>query len=363
MTRDRYIQFVLFSLHSFQDIPKGLSDEDWIWIYNESVRQSIVGITYQGVRLKLCSTNPPKELEAKWKEQYDKIEAANKVITKACCELSYYFKMYGFDNAILKGLSKAILYPNPMARTPGDIDIWLDGGKKKVLGFIEKNGIIGQEGYHHFHTTAEIVGYPEIPLEIHFRPSSGSFSPFKNRIIQKVLEEELHEIEYYKIKDGNIYTPSKLFAVVSELIHIRRHFVGGGIGLRHMLDLYMLLKQCPLAHRKYLVKRLGLLSFTGAVSYVMCECMGMDNAKYFPIPSNEKSGKKLWNEIFLGGNFGRYAPRQEHGFFVRGMLREYRTLRLFSLCPSEFIWWEIQLWSLFVRTIPKRIMKRSWSLR
>ncbi len=362
MTRERFIQFVLSSIHATNRVTEEISKEEWIWFYNESVRQAIVGITYEGVK-RIENPNIPKELEEKWEEEWDKIVTANKVITRVCCELTEYFKRSGFRTVILKGMSKAILYDNPEVRTPGDIDIWVDGGKLKVLEFLEEKGMIGEPSYHHFHTTAEIIGYPEVLLEIHYRPSSGSFNPFKNRIIQEYLETEINDSQVYKVKDGYFNTPSKLFAVVSELIHVRRHFVGGGIGLRHILDLYMLISLCPLSDKGSLLKRLGLLCFTGALSYVLCECMGMYNTKYFPIPSNVDSGRKLWDEIFHGGNFGRYAPRQEHGFFVRGMLREWRTLRLFNVCPSEFFWWEIKLWGLFLRTIPQRIKKRSWSLR
>ena len=36
----------------------------------------------------------------------------------------------GFANCILKGQGNALLYPDPYMRTPGDIDIYLEGGRK-----------------------------------------------------------------------------------------------------------------------------------------------------------------------------------------------------------------------------------------
>ena len=44
----------------------------------------------------------------------------------------------GFPNCILKGQGNALMYPDPYARVPGDIDIWLDGGREKILDFTTK---------------------------------------------------------------------------------------------------------------------------------------------------------------------------------------------------------------------------------
>ena len=359
--RKRFVRFVLFSL-GIGNAPDGITKEEWIWFYNESVRQAILGLTYEGIRINRTQ-GLPKELSEKWSGEREKIVSANRIIIDACIGLTEFFCKAGYRSVILKGASKAILYPNPEARTPGDIDIWLEGGKGKVMDFIDRQGMIGKPSYHHFHTTAEIIGYPELLMEIHYRPSSGCFNPIKNRIIQRFLESEIQDSKLHKTEKGHFNTPSELFAVIAELIHVRRHFVAGGIGLRHMLDLYMLLIQYPLTYRGKLLKRLGLLRFTGAVSYVMCECLGLENKEYFPIPSDKRSGKKLWDEIFLGGNFGRYAPRQEHGFFVRCAMREWRTLRLLRVDPSEFGWWELHLWWAFTKTLPERIRKRKLSLR
>ena len=47
------------------------------------------------------------------------------------------FENEGFANCILKGQGNALLYPDHYMRTPGDIDIYLAGGRKRVMQYIK----------------------------------------------------------------------------------------------------------------------------------------------------------------------------------------------------------------------------------
>ena len=33
-----------------------------------------------------------------------------------------------------KGQGNALMYPNPYSRTPGDIDVWLNASRERIMG-------------------------------------------------------------------------------------------------------------------------------------------------------------------------------------------------------------------------------------
>ena len=41
-----------------------------------------------------------------------------------------------YQTAILKGQANARLYPDKHARQPGDVDIWVEGGRERVLALL-----------------------------------------------------------------------------------------------------------------------------------------------------------------------------------------------------------------------------------
>lgn len=356
----RFGQFIQFSLGTKEVPPPDISEKEWEWFFNESVRQAIGGITFEGVK-KLCpELMPDQKLFLHWKAHSIKVKHANEVMMKVAVSLTEFFEEHGFKTRILKGLTNNMLYPNPFSRTPGDIDIWVGGGKEKVLDFIRENGLEGTVSYHHFHTDGSFVGFPDVPVEIHFRPSSGNYNPRTNKKIQKFLEAEISFVGEEELPTGGkIYFTSPFFKAVMELSHIQRHFVSGGIGLRHILDYALLLYSYPVANLDTKdLKELGLYDMAQALSYVFRELLDFDCG----IKPNSKTGKLLLRDIFESGNFGRYATSKDDTLITRWTKREIRSIRLARVAPSEFIWGELTIWGNIIKTIPTRIKNRRLSL-
>ena len=72
----------------------------------------------------------------------------------------------GFAWCILKGQGNALLYPDPYMRTPGDIDIYLSGGRRKIMKYVDQVCSNRVMRYHH-------VDFPvmKTAIEVHFTPS------------------------------------------------------------------------------------------------------------------------------------------------------------------------------------------------
>ena len=146
------------------------------------------------------------------------------------------FENEGFANCILKGQGNALLYPNPYMRTPGDIDIYLSGGRRKIMKYVDQVCPNLVMRYHH-------VDFPvmKTAIEVHFTPSY-MFCPIHNRRMQRWFEEVMGEQCNHRVSlpdgYGEIHVPQVSFNVIYILSHLYRHIFTEGIGLRQLLDYY-----------------------------------------------------------------------------------------------------------------------------
>lgn len=135
------------------------------------------------------------------------------------------FENEGFSNCILKGQGNALLYPDPYMRTPGDIDIYLTGGRKRVMQYINKVCPNQVMRYHH-------VDFPvmKTAIEVHFTPSY-MFFPVHNRRMQKCFKEvmDLQCSNVVTLPDGygEITVPTMNFNVIYTVASVSACVYGG----------------------------------------------------------------------------------------------------------------------------------------
>lgn len=351
-----FYQLLRLSLGLSQEFPDGVNADDWRWLYQMAVRQSLVGVCYQGVCQLSGKQQLPVDIAMQWTCEAETIKGLNELLYQEAARLTREFSEKGRQTAILKGQANARLYPEKYARQPGDIDIWVEGGRESVLALIDGEAIVA---YHHAHLPKNEKG---VEVEIHFRPASGHFNPITNRRLQCWLEQE---IQHTELSPEGFYVPSVRFALVMQLAHIQRHFLGEGVGLRQVCDYYWLLqnatdddRQCVSAQ----LRRLGLLHAAGALMWVLAEVLHLPKEQMLCKPDSYRGGWML-REIMAGGNFGRYAKREKLGVWRRVAQSKRRRLQLMRFNASEILWQELFYWKRIVRTLHIRIRLRSISLR
>ena len=268
------------------------------------------------------------------------------------------FENEGFANCILKGQGNALLYPDPYMRTPGDIDIYLSGGRRKIMKYVDQVCPNQVMRYHH-------VDFPvmKTAIEVHFTPSY-MFFPIHNSRMQKWFKEVMGEQCNHRVSlpdgYGEIHVPQVSFNVIYILSHLHRHIFTEGIGLRQLLDYYFVLlkwhtdltnltdsnKSLPqmtlintdLDALRHKLKYLGLWKFAQAVMFVMKEVFGLSEDRMI-VPMDEREGRFLLAEIMRGGNFGQYDDRMGskvgeskiHRYFRMNL----RNLRFVKHYPTE----------------------------
>ena len=353
-----FFDFLRFCIGSAKEIPGSLKEVDWKELYAIAKKQALLGVLFYGIQRLPKELAPEQKLLMQWMVMTEMIRKQNIRLFQDSVKVCQNFENEGFANCILKGQGNALLYPDPYMRTPGDIDIYLAGGRKRVMQYINKVCPNQVMRYHH-------VDFPvmKTAIEVHFTPSY-MFFPIHNSRMQKWFKEVMGEQCNHRVSlpdgYGEIHVPQVSFNVIYILSHLHRHIFTEGIGLRQLLDYYFVLlkwhtdltnltdsnKSLPqmtlintdLDALRHKLKYLGLWKFAQAVMFVMKEVFGLSEDRMI-VPMDEREGRFLLDEIMRGGNFGQYDDRMGskageskiHRYFRMNL----RNLRFVKHYPTE----------------------------
>lgn len=353
-----FFDFLRFCIGSAKEIPGSLKEVDWKELYAIAKKQALLGVLFYGIRRLPKELAPEQKLLMQWMVMAEMIRKQNIRLFQDSVKVCQNFENEGFANCILKGQGNALLYPDPYMRTPGDIDIYLSGGRRKIMKYVDQVCPNQVMRYHH-------VDFPvmKTAIEVHFTPSY-MFFPIHNSRMQKWFKEVMGEQCNHRVSlpdgYGEIHVPQVSFNVIYILSHLYRHIFTEGIGLRQLLDYYFVLvkwhtdltnltdsnKSLPqmtqintdLDTLRHELKYLGLWKFAQAVMFVMKEVFGLSEDRMIA-PMDEKEGRFLLDEIMRGGNFGQYDDRMGskvgeskiHHYFRMNL----RNLRFVKHYPTE----------------------------
>ncbi len=235
-----FFDFLRFCIGSAKEIPDSLKEADWKELYAIAKKQCLVGVLFDGIKkLPAEHVGMEKELLLQWMAESQMLEKANVRLNDAAIQVSEWFRKKGFRTCILKGQGNALMYPNPYSRTPGDIDIWVEGGDKRVISFVRSISPHEKACYHHI----EFPSYKGVEVEVHYRPSF-LLCFWHNRKLQKYYERVKEEQFSHRVmlgEQGEIAIPMVEFNLIFQLTHIFSHLMNEGIGLRQLVDYYYVL--------------------------------------------------------------------------------------------------------------------------
>ena len=333
-------ELILIALGNKDRLSHNPSKEEWENLFLDAQKQSVVGIAFEGVQRLPKEQWPQQPLLFEWIGTCEQIKVQNQIANKRSVEISRMFADAGFKSCILKGQGNALMYDNPFCRMSGDIDIWVDGSRDDINKFVRKRCPDAFEQEHHI----EFPIFKDVEVEVHYKPCT-LLSGFANRnflkwcntikAIQMGNEVELPE------SAGRIAVPTAEFNAVFQMAHIMIHFFIEGIGLRHFVDYYYVLKtntnHTDIAN---LFKEFGLFRFAGGVMWIEKEYLGLED-QYLLVEPDERRGRVILKEMMEGGNFGHYDERyksRKKGYIARGLTDVYRLVKLASVFPSESMW-------------------------
>ena len=236
--------FLKYCLGAKSDVNKVIAGIDWQMLYSFAFKQALLGLCFDGIErlgkeyLEELKLNPiGRELLMTWMGKAQQIRRQNVKVNGVAAKLYSKFREDGLRCCILKGQGNALMYPNPYSRTPGDIDVWINASRERIMEYASKKFELGDDiRLQHLETSLDGV-----PVELHFFPCSMN-NPIYHARLQKWFRRnaDLQCSHIVGLSDGagDIAIPTMAFNVVYQLTHLYHHFFDEGIGMRQIIDYY-----------------------------------------------------------------------------------------------------------------------------
>ena len=239
-----FFAFLRYCLGYKGNMSKIVARMDWQELYSFASKQALLGLCFEGIeRLgkeypEELKQNPiGRELLMNWMGKAQQIRRQNMKVNAVAGKLFSILREDGLRCCVLKGQGNALMYPNPYSRTPGDIDVWIDASRERIMEYTQKKFELGDDiRLQHLETSLDGV-----PVELHFFPCSMN-NPIYHTRLQKWFRRnaDLQCSNVVSLPDGagDIAIPTSPFNVVYQLCHLYHHFFDEGIGMRQIVDYY-----------------------------------------------------------------------------------------------------------------------------
>ena len=224
---------------------RAIAGMDWQELYSFASKQALLGLCFEGIeRLgkeypEELKQNPiGRELLMNWMGKAQQIRRQNMKVNAVAGKLFAMLREDGMRCCVLKGQGNALMYPNPYSRTPGDIDVWINASRERIMEYARKTFELGDDiRLQHLETSLDGV-----PVELHFFPCSMNNILYHVRL-QKWFRRnaDLQCSHIVRLPDGagGIAVPTSPFNIVYQLCHLYHHFFDEGVGMRQIIDYFL----------------------------------------------------------------------------------------------------------------------------
>ena len=242
---NRFFTFMKYCLGCKGNISRVVAGMNWQELYSFVSKQALLGLCFEGIeRLgkeypeELKQNSIGRELLMTWMGKAQQIRRQNMKVNAVAGKLFAMLREDGMRCCVLKGQGNALMYPNPYSRTPGDIDVWIDASRERIMEYAQKKFELGDDiRLQHLETSLDGV-----PVELHFFPCSMN-NPIYHARLQKWFRRnaDLQCSNVVSLPDGagDIAIPTSSFNVVYQLTHLYHHFFDEGIGMRQIIDYFL----------------------------------------------------------------------------------------------------------------------------
>ena len=237
--------FLKYCLGYKGNMSRVMASMNWQELYSFASKQALLGLCFDGIeRLgkeypEEMKQNPiRRELLMNWMGKAQQIRRQNRKVNLVASKLFSMLREDGMRCCVLKGQGNALMYPNPYSRTPGDIDVWIDASRERIMEYAQKEFELEDDiRLQHLETSLDGV-----PVELHFFPCSMN-NPIYHARLQKWFRRnaDLQCSHIVGLPDGagDIAIPATAFNVVYQLTHLYHHFFDEGIGMRQIIDYFL----------------------------------------------------------------------------------------------------------------------------
>ena len=203
-------------------------------------------------------------------------------------------KDFGVDFIPLKGAVVRDFYPEPWMRTSCDIDVLVkQEDAERTIDHLTKYGFNkGKDCTEHDHALVSSSG---TTIELHYTLRQDKTLPKSDEILDLVWEN----LKYNKSTNEKQMTNE--FFVFYHLVHMAKHFVNGGCGIRTFLDLFLISKNMD--YDKDVLEKLLVVAELDKFYYAVLELSKV----WFEGGENTKFTALMEEFVLFGGVYGNIS--------------------------------------------------------
>lgn len=304
---------------------KPLSTEEWGELFRMAHRQAVTGLLIDGVTLD--AQRPDQALWDSWVAHLFFLERANRYIAQRGEAWIEKLAQTGIPATLFKGSSVASWYPEPWHRSHGDVDIVITDGWNRLEAFLEQDG-----GTFYRSQEDEIVLEEKNRLLVEFhRHWECLYNPLTNRRLQQICRSA-------QPGDKELY-------FVCLILHIQRHILTYGVGLKQICDVAVMLRRASLELGKVasLLHRLHAERFSRLLfGFIAVHLGGVEDYPLAPVTTG-KGWERLNKAILQEGYHSKIEQERVAGSKSRSVSRmasnavfwTKRCFSIYGLMPSE----------------------------
>lgn len=318
----------------------------WECVYQLARCQTVTGLVFRGIQYLPDELLPHESLLVQWAAETDAIERKNREMNRVLSGLCSLFHSIGLHPVLQKGQGVAHFYDKPLLRECGDIDLYFAGND----AWTAANSAMASRGARLRELSDKSVYYmwQGIKIEHHSR-LFDLHNPFLRGYAARLERDKgFDRLVLDGFPGSELTVPSPFLNLMLLDLHILKHALGWGIGLRQLCDMaracHCLSAGIEPDEMRAVSRRLGITRWDAMLHACLTGSLGL-REQCLPYPVSAPTAQPLLDIVWRGGNFGyRLQSRGQSGQSSwRSKLRTARSFRhnlrfAVSYAPKEAFW-------------------------
>lgn len=317
-----------------------LSSEEWGRVFTIARQQTVTGIVFKGLDQLPEEELPPMGMMAKWIAYADRIEQSNRAVNETLAMLCGHFAKSGERVVLQKGPGVAAMYPEPLLRECGDIDLFFpdaDGKSDPLQGIPGATREAKPDGSWEYQVNDVVIERHSHLVDI--------LSPRASKFVKELIAEKGYES--VNVGGSIVLVPAPEVNLLLLSSHILKHALGVGIGLRQFCDMAVACNfyadRVDPRQMEEIYRKAGLEKWSVLLDGFLGQHLGLEVGK-------TKKSDVLLDIILKGGNFGRFTGKCEKAS-QSVVSRKWHTFTSFmgnvrfamTYAPGEWFWTMVRL--------------------
>ncbi len=329
-----------------------LSERQWYKLLEEAEKQTLTGIIFPAISCLPEGEMPSVSVLATWLAMANRDSSRYHEMSGVLAYLVELFENKGLHPVLQKGHAAARFYAKPELRACGDIDLWFPGHEREIA-----DNIIRSLGHKVIHTPDNGSCYAVNGIEVeHHSMLIEVHNPFHAGLLSKMCDT--YPLQRVDLPAGvSVSVPSPMVELLMMNVHILKHCLGVGIGMRQFCDYSIAWRRLVTSGEgkvnvdRYinLCKRLGILQWTRVLHRFINLYMPAhegDAVASIPGYANDMAVERIFDLVCDGGNFGKFSQGRRAGRRRNRAQRKLHTMSAFinnrsfvsQLVPFEAFW-------------------------